>query len=105
MISESHCKNLFRTLECAHLPVRPNLPPRVFGENNVDGQLDLNSQVDVKPGRHVFPVHVGQLDKEIASEANQDEEPGRGLQGHAQDEGRLVSAVGRKQQGEASKGQ
>lgn len=106
MIWESQCENLLRTLGCEHLPVRRNLPPVVFSEENVDGQLDLNHQVGVKPGGHVLPAGVvAQVDEQIADEANQDEGPGRGLQEHAQAQGGLVSAVGREDQAEAGEGE
>lgn len=65
----------------------------------------MNGQVGVKPGRHVPPAEVVQVHKQIASEASQDEEPRRSLQGHAEAEASLVSAVGGEQQGEAGEGQ
>lgn len=105
MIFELHCKSFFRTQGFAYLPVGRTLPPGVVGQKNGDGQLDLNCRVGVKPKRHALPAEVAQDDKRIASEANQDEEPGRSLQGHADADRRLVSAVGREQQGEEGEGQ
>lgn len=72
---------------------------------NCDNQFNLNGHVGVKPGRHVLPAPVPQVEKRIASEANQDDEPRQSLHCRAQAEQSAISAVGCKQYGETGKGQ
>lgn len=105
MVLESQFKSFMRTRGCQHLPVRRNPPSCLSGQIDCDNQFNLNGRVGVKPGRHVLPAPVPQLQKHKASEANQDDEPRRSLQGRAQAEQSAISAVGCKQYGETGKGQ
>lgn len=84
---------------------RQNHPSRHLAEKNRDGQLHFNSHIEVIPGQHVLPAQVRLVEKQIANEANQDEEPRHGLQDHAQADRRSVSEARSQQQGEAGKGQ
>lgn len=105
MVLESQFKSFMRTTRCPHLPVSGNPPSCLSGQINREDQLNLNARVDVKPGRHVPPAPGPQVEKHIAGESNQDDEPRRSLQGHAQAKHGAVSAVGCQQCGEAGEGQ
>lgn len=104
-VLESQFKGFMRTTRCQRLPVSGNPPSCLSGQINGEDQLNLNARVDVKPGRHVLPAPVPQVEKRIGGESSQDDEPRRGLQGRAQAKQVAVSAVGCQQCGEAGEGQ